>query len=116
MSNREDYCPTCAARVSVTRLGFCRWCDGYIADPIRRAYVDEDTLREAHAAHERGESIRSVSRRLHNATGYSTAHSFQLALMREFRRRGWHVATQREAARRHADLVRRALAAYGEAS
>ena len=110
---QEGYCPTCNTNALLSRSRRCVWCDTYVHSySMRRAFVDEDTVQEVHEAHQAGESLRSISRRLHNVTGYSTPHSFLMAMTCEFRRRGWEVRSRREAAQLHADKVRRALAAY----
>jgi hypothetical protein len=113
MSVDEGYCPTCKTNALLSRSRRCVWCDTYVhAYSPRRAFVDEETIREVHEAHHAGESLRSISRRLHNVTGYATPHSFLMAMTTEFRRRGWQVRSRREAAQLHAEKVRRALAAY----
>jgi hypothetical protein len=114
---QEGYCPTCKTNALLSPSRRCVWCDTFVhAYSPRRAFVDEETIREVHEAHHAGESLRSISRRLHNVTGYATPHSFLMAMTKEFRRRGWQVRSRREAAQLHAEKVRRALAAYEAAS
>jgi hypothetical protein len=96
---QEGYCPTCKTNALLSRSRRCVWCDTYVHSySMRRAFVDEDTVQEVHEAHQAGESLRSISRRLHNVTGYSTPHSFLMAMTRESQQSRGGAAARRQGA------------------
>ena len=59
--------------------------------------ISEELLGEARRLYERGLSMGAVAETLLEHTGYANAHSAEVALRRQFKRRGWPLRTRAEA-------------------
>ena len=58
--------------------------------------ISEELLGEARRLYGRGLSLRAVAEALLGQTGYANAHSAEVALRRQFKRRGWPLRTRAE--------------------
>lgn len=59
--------------------------------------IDEGVLAEARRLYERGQPMHAVAETLLKRTSYASAHSAEVALRAQFKRRGWALRTRAEA-------------------
>jgi hypothetical protein len=69
-----------------------------IAAGARTRCISDELLREARRLYRLGLSLRAVAETLLDQTGYANAHSAEVALRYQFRRRGWPLRSRRQAA------------------